>query len=78
MLSFLLKAREASRSEAAHLHIAAQRRRGSVAAGQPRGVRVEPGKRRCRVHGGLSTGPRSSEGKARIAEAQRRRQAARR
>jgi hypothetical protein len=36
-------------------------------------VRVEPGKRRCRFHGGLSTGPRTPEGKARIAAAQRRR-----
>jgi hypothetical protein len=27
----------------------------------------------CRFHGGLSTGPRTAEGKARIAEAQRRR-----
>jgi transcriptional regulator with XRE-family HTH domain len=32
-----------------------------------------PGKRRCRFHGGLSTGPKTPEGKARIAEAQRRR-----
>jgi DNA invertase Pin-like site-specific DNA recombinase len=29
--------------------------------------------KRCRFHGGLSTGPRTAEGKARIAEAQRRR-----
>jgi hypothetical protein len=41
--------------------------------GAPCAVRVEPGKRRCRFHGGLSTGPRTAEGKARIAEAQRRR-----
>ena len=27
------------------------------------------GKTRCRLHGGLSTGPRTAEGKARIAEA---------
>lgn len=27
------------------------------------------GKRRCRLHGGLSTGPRTAEGKARIAAA---------
>jgi hypothetical protein len=39
-------------------------------------ARVVPGKRRCRVHGGLSTGPRTPEGKARIAGAQRRRWAA--
>ena len=30
-------------------------------------------KRRCRWHGGLSTGPRTAEGKARIADAQRQR-----
>jgi hypothetical protein len=35
--------------------------------------RSEPGKRRCRFHGGLSTGPRTAEGKVRIAAAQRRR-----
>jgi hypothetical protein len=28
------------------------------------------GKRRCRLHGGLSTGPRTAEGRARIAAAQ--------
>ena len=27
------------------------------------------GKRRCRLHGGLSTGPKTAEGKARIAAA---------
>ena len=28
------------------------------------------GKRRCRLHGGLSSGPRTAEGRARIAAAQ--------
>ena len=28
------------------------------------------GKRRCRLHGGLSTGPKTAEGRARIAAAQ--------
>ena len=28
------------------------------------------GKRRCRLHGGLSTGPKTAEGKARISAAQ--------
>lgn len=32
-----------------------------------------PNKTRCKFHGGASTGPRTSEGRARIAEAQRRR-----
>jgi hypothetical protein len=41
--------------------------------GEPCAVRVEPGKARCRFHGGLSTGPRTIEGRARVAEAQRQR-----
>ena len=36
------------------------------------------GKRRCKFHGGMSTGPKTREGRARIAEAQRRRWAKRR
>jgi hypothetical protein len=42
-------------------------------AGEPVCVRVEFGKARCRFHGGLSTGPKTEVGRARIAEAQRRR-----
>jgi len=41
--------------------------------GTPCRANSEPGKRRCRFHGGRSTGPRTPEGKSRIAEAQRRR-----
>ena len=41
--------------------------------GTPCRALSEPGRRRCRFHGGRSTGPRTAEGKARIAEAQRRR-----
>ena len=37
----------------------------------------EPGKRRCKYHGGKSTGAKTPEGIARIAEAQRRRRWAR-
>ncbi|MFZ5657834.1 MAG: HGGxSTG domain-containing protein [Pseudomonadota bacterium] len=33
--------------------------------GKPCGALSEPGKRRCRFHGGRSTGPRTPEGKAR-------------
>lgn len=33
----------------------------------------EPGRRRCKFHGGMSTGAKTAEGRARIAEAQRRR-----
>jgi class 3 adenylate cyclase len=36
-------------------------------------VRAEPGKARCRFHGGLSTGPKTQAGRSRISEAQRRR-----
>ena len=42
-------------------------------AGRPCRMRVEFGKARCRLHGGLSTGPKTDTGRARIAEAQRRR-----
>jgi hypothetical protein len=42
-------------------------------SGTPCLLKVEAGKRRCRLHGGLSTGPRTVAGKARIAAAQRRR-----
>jgi len=41
--------------------------------GAPCDVPVVPGKRRCRMHGGLSTGPKSEEGRERIREAQRKR-----
>ena len=34
-------------------------------------MKIVPGKRRCRFHGGLSTGPKTPEGRARIAAAQR-------
>jgi hypothetical protein len=46
--------------------------------GEPCRVTNVRGKRRCRFHGGLSTGPKTVEGKARIAAAQRRRCARRR
>jgi hypothetical protein len=36
-------------------------------------MKSEAGRRRCKFHGGLSTGPKTAEGRARIAEAQRRR-----
>jgi hypothetical protein len=41
-------------------------------------VRAEPGKARCRFHGGKSTGPKTEAGRNRIADAQRRRWRARR
>ena len=36
--------------------------------GAPCQCKVVPGRTRCKLHGGLSTGPRTSEGKARCAE----------
>jgi len=47
---------------------AAQTRKGTLCK-----ALSEPGKRRCKLHGGLSTGPKTSEGRARIAKAQRQR-----
>ena len=44
--------------------------------GLPCRNKSEPGRRRCKFHGGMSTGPKTPEGKARIAEAQRSRWAA--
>ena len=44
--------------------------------GQPCRNMSEPGRSRCKFHGGKSTGPRTAEGRARTAEAQRRRWAA--
>jgi hypothetical protein len=41
--------------------------------GRPCRAKPLPGKRRCKFHGGMSTGPRTPEGRERIAEAQRRR-----
>nr|WP_274594846.1 HGGxSTG domain-containing protein [Parasedimentitalea marina] len=36
----------------------------------------EPGRKRCKFHGGMSTGPKTKEGRERIAAAQRKRWAA--
>jgi hypothetical protein len=36
-------------------------------------IKVVTGKNRCRLHGGLSTGPKTAEGRQRIREAQRKR-----
>lgn len=46
----------------------AKTRKGTTCSAKP-----IPGKARCKFHGGLSTGPKTPEGRARIAEAQRRR-----
>ena len=62
---------------------AQERARERELRGQPCGAKTRTGRpcqakglgrgRRCRYHGGLSTGPRTPEGRARIAVAQRRR-----
>ncbi len=44
--------------------------------GVPCRAKSEPGRRRCKFHGGKSTGPKTPEGRQRIAEAQRHRWAA--
>ncbi len=41
--------------------------------GEPCSARALPGKRRCKFHGGMSTGPKTPAGRNRIAEAQRQR-----
>ena len=59
----------------------AKRQRPRCAAkcrdGSPCQARALTGRRRCRMHGGLSTGPRSAEGRARIAQANQQRQGTR-
>lgn len=42
-------------------------------SGAPCRAKSEPGRKRCRFHGGLSTGPKTLAGKRRIAEAQHKR-----
>jgi transcriptional regulator with XRE-family HTH domain len=44
--------------------------------GTPCRNKSEPGRRRCKFHGGRSTGPKTAEGRERIAAAQRKRWAA--
>jgi len=44
--------------------------------GTPCAARCVPGRERCRMHGGLSTGPKTQAGRERISEANRRRWAA--
>ena len=41
--------------------------------GTPCKLKSEPGRTRCKFHGGMSTGPKTQDGKERIAEAQRKR-----
>lgn len=61
-----LKAREAERAARRRVVCSAKTRKGT-----PCRNKSEPGKRRCKFHGGLSTGARTPEGIERIREAQR-------
>lgn len=63
-----LQGREAERTARARVVCGARTRKGTTCRNKS-----EPGRKRCRFHGGKSTGPRTPEGRARIAEAQRRR-----
>lgn len=62
------KAREAQRIASLRVICGAKTRKGT-----PCRCKSEAGKRRCKYHGGLSTGPKTQEGRDRIAEAQRKR-----
>ena len=61
-------ARDAAKPQRLRVPCGARTRNGA-----PCRCKSEPGKRRCRFHGGMSTGPRTAEGQERIAEAQRQR-----
>ncbi|WP_037284599.1 helix-turn-helix domain-containing protein [Rubellimicrobium mesophilum] len=60
--------REREVAKAAHRRVCCGAR---TRKGRPCRLLSEPGRRRCKFHGGKSTGPRTAEGRARIAEAQR-------
>ena len=67
---------EISRIKAKALQKAARYRQlcgAKTRKGHPCKMMSEAGKRRCKFHGGMSTGPKTPEGKARIAKAQRKR-----
>jgi hypothetical protein len=63
------------------LHRAARKQRVRCGARTRRGTACaalsEPGRQRCRFHGGQSTGPRTPEGRRRVSEAARARMIAR-
>lgn len=62
------KDREAQRAARCRVRCGARTRKGTACRNKS-----EPGKRRCKFHGGLSTGARTPKGIERIREAQRRR-----
>ena len=58
--------REAQRAARSRVICGARTRKGADCRNKS-----EPGKQRCKFHGGMSTGPRTPKGRERIAEAQR-------
>ena len=62
------RAREAQRAARRRVRCGAKTRKGAACR-----LKSEPGKRRCKFHGGKSTGPRTGIGREKIAEAQRQR-----
>ena len=66
-----MRAREAQRQTRRRVACGAQTRKGRACRNKS-----EAGKARCKFHGGKSTGPKTPEGRARIAAAQRARWAA--
>ena len=62
---------QAQRQAAIRMKCKAQSRKGT-----PCRALSEPGKRRCKLHGGLSTGPKTFEGRASISKAQKKRREA--
>lgn len=63
-----LLARQAERAARRRVQCGAKTRKGKPCLNQS-----EPGKRRCKFHGGKSTGPKTAEGREKIAQAQRNR-----
>ncbi len=69
-------AKENQRIEEQAAHYRATRRircRAKTRKGHPCKMLSEAGRYRCKFHGGMSTGPRTPEGKARISAAQKKR-----
>lgn len=67
--SELIRAQERAAQRLARLRVICEAK--TTRKGTPCRNKSEPGKRRCKFHGGRSTGPRTTEGKAAISEAQR-------
>lgn len=68
----LLRARDGVLSGQGNLS-APKRCGAKTRKGTPCRAKPLPGKRRCKFHGGMSTGPKTPEGKAQISKSQRKR-----